>query len=253
MRFYSALRLGCIIGCAVVITTSATSCGPKARVIGEVKDNFGHPIANVEVSIPSTALKTRTDASGKYNLHCVAGKFSVAFAKDGYLGVSVSQDVAVETTIPLQAVTLYRLPATPGLWFYGDNHYVPLSAGKLIVSGADRRQFQWVYNMSYRVSGDFVKLPQQPQYRFLDNHKSRLALLKVGDNDIVAARAESWSGAGETKGSVIKDSWQQLAEGIGVREASLTPGRYAYVALHSSNYGYGPTRLGEPVFAFEVQ
>jgi hypothetical protein len=183
----------------------------------------------------------------------VAGKFSVAFNKNGYLSFTVPQDVAVETTVPLQTVTLYKLPATPGVWFLGAKDYVLLNSGRLIVSGADRRQFRWVYNMSYRVSADFVKLPQQSQYRFLDNHSSRLVLLKVGDNGIVASRAEAWSGEGQTKGMSIQDTWKKVAEGMGVREVSLAPGKYAYVALHSSNYGYGPTRLGEPVFAFEVQ
>ena len=238
---------------ATTITLLLASCGPKARIVGEVDDNFGRPLAGVEVSIPSTALKTTTNKKGEYTLAYVAGKFSVNFSKDGYIGTNVAQDVAVETTVPLQAVVLYKRPPTPGLWFFGSTDYVPLAPGRLVTSGGDRRHFAWVYNMSYQVTADFPKLPRGKQYKFFDNHPSHLVLLKVGDNGLVATRSESFNGFGQTRASVINDDWKQLADGVGVRQVSLTKGRYAYVATYDTNYGMGPRRFGDPVYAFEVQ
>jgi hypothetical protein len=54
-----------------------TSCGPKARIVGEVRDGFGNPLSDVEVSIPGTALKTTSNRRGEYSITYVPGRFTV--------------------------------------------------------------------------------------------------------------------------------------------------------------------------------
>ena len=107
--------------------------------------------------------------------------------------------------------------------------------------------------MTYQVSGGFTNIPAGSSQRFLDTDSAHLVLLRVGDNGLLATRSESWQGMGQTKSTVIAEKWNKVADGIGVRETSLQPGKYAYVGLTTANMGLGPTRLSDPVFPFEVQ
>jgi hypothetical protein len=103
----SGYRLqACLIGTAVTAMLILASCGPKARVVGEVRDGFGKPLRDVDVSIPTTAFKDRTGSDGKYAIPFAPGKFSLGFARSGYSSYSVNQEVSVETTVPLAMITL---------------------------------------------------------------------------------------------------------------------------------------------------
>jgi hypothetical protein len=245
----SGYRLqACLIGTAATAVLLLASCGPKARVVGEVRDGFGTPLRDVEVSIPTTAFKDRTGSNGKYAIPFAPGKFSLGFARSGYSSYSVNQEVSVETTVPLATITLYKHPPEKGIWLFGDNDYVAIRPGKLISAGGDRRNFAWTYQTTFRVSGDFTKVIQQKLFRFLDDSPEPLALLKVSDQGILATRAESWMGLGNTLGTRIKEDTKGVADDMMVREVSLGPGQYAYVRL-DQNSG----QLSEPVFPFDVQ
>ncbi|MGO9129968.1 MAG: carboxypeptidase-like regulatory domain-containing protein [Polyangia bacterium] len=237
-----------LIGCAGTVLLLLASCGPKARVVGEVRDGFGKPLPDVEVSIPTTAYKDRTGSNGKYAIPFAPGKFSLTFARAAYSNYSVNQEVSVETTVPLAAITLYKHPPEKGIWLFGDNDYVAIPPGKLISAGGDRRNFAWTYQTTFRVAGDFTRVMQQKVFRFLDDSPEPLALLKVSDQGILATRAESWMGLGNTLGTRIKEDIKGVADDMMVREVSLGPGQYAYVRL-DQNSG----RLSGPVFPFAVQ
>ena len=138
-----------------------TSCGPKARATGEVHDGFGKSLAGVEVSIPGTALKTTAGSNGQYSISYVPGKFSINYSKDGYTTFNLNQDVSVETTVPLQVVVLYKKASDKGVWLFGDSDYMSLKSAKVLTSGGDRRQFAWVYKMTYCVVGDFTPVARR--------------------------------------------------------------------------------------------
>lgn len=242
--------LACSAFCLIALTC-------KAQVTGVVQDGFRNPLGNVEVSITGTTLKTTTRGSGEYSLRYVPGKFAIHFAKEGYTDFTVNQDVSVETNVPLETVVLYKLPSEQGIWFFGPNDYIPLKTGRLNLIGGSREKFQWVYDMTYQVFGEYTRIPQAESYRFLDTSPAKLVLLKVGDNNVVATRRENFAGMGNTNAVAIKDNWKEIAtkEGvrIGVRQVSLQPARYVYVALRSRDaMGMGPEDLVSPVYLFEV-
>jgi hypothetical protein len=235
-------------------TLGLVSCGPKARIVGEVHDGFGKPLAGVAVSIPNTAFQTMSGSSGKYTLPFAPGKFSVAFAKADYSSYNLAQDVSVETTVPLALVTLYKRPQEQAIWLCGSSDYVQVRQGRLATSGADRKNFAWVYQMSYRVAGDFTKVPRQKAYQFMDNFPAPLALLKVSDQGVLATRSEGFMGMGDTRGTVIKEETKEVADGMTLREVLLEPGRYAYVKLDRDPVmGMNTGRIAAPVFPFEVR
>jgi hypothetical protein len=235
---------------APVIMLLLVSCSPKARLVGEVRDGFGKPLSDVEVSIPSTAFKSTTGSNGKYAVPFAPGKFSVSFVKNGYSSYSLSQEVSVETTVPLAMVTLYKRPPEQGVWFLGSDNYIQIRQGKLITTGGDRSHFAWAYQMTYRVGPDFTQLSTQNLYRFLDNSPEPLALFKLSEQGILATRAESFAGMGDTHGTVIKENNKVVADGMTLREAPIGPGRYAYVKV-SQEFFAG--RISAPVFPFEIR
>lgn len=207
------------------------SCGPKARIVGEIHDGFGNPLQGVEITIPGTALKSTTDARGQYDIAYVPGKFVVDFRKDQYTSVEMNEEVSVETKVPMQTVILYKRPPTQGLWFFGANDYVPLTPGHLSVTGNDRSRFAWVYQIAYRVTGTFTQVKPGKICQFLDTHSVHLVLVRVGDGGLFATRRESFSGMGGTAAAAIKDNSRKLNDGVALRETLLKPGRYAYVGV----------------------
>jgi hypothetical protein len=223
------------------------ACGPRARIVGEVHDGFGHPLRDVDVSIPTTTFKDTTGSSGKYSVAFAPGKFSVNFAKPGYSSFSLNQEVSVETKVPLEVVTLYKHPDSNGIWLLGSSDYEVIPAGKLVVSGADRKVFAWVYQMSYRVTGHFAQIPAQSVYQFIDSSPEPLMLMKVSDQGMLAKRAEGFMGIGNTTGTVVKETAKKVDSNMALREVSLEPGRYAYVRHDGSG------RFSDPVFPFEIQ
>ena len=238
----------------IIIVLALSSCGPRARIEGEVRDAFGKPLGDVDVSIPNTAFKSATGSNGKYMLPFAPGKFSLTFAKLGYSEYSIIHEVSVETAVPLAVVTLYKKPQENGIWFFGKTDYIPVPPGKLLTGGSDPRNFAWVYQMSYSVDGAFTAIAQQKLYQFMDNVPVPLALLKVGDKGVLAMRSETFGGIGGTQQTVIKEETKDIAKGMTLREVSLGPGRYAYVSLgRDPIMGMNTGRIAAPVFPFEIK
>ena len=99
----------------LVLTASCTS---KAEIKGTVKDYFGQPVENANVSIAGSAFKTVTDKNGHYQLEYVPGSFTVVFSKDGYSTYEMPLNLTEKTKFPAEEVTLIRLPDKPGVYLY---------------------------------------------------------------------------------------------------------------------------------------
>lgn len=118
-------------GFMVLLCVLLSGCGEKAIVHGTVKDNFGHPIAGVTVSIANSAFTASTDSSGDYEIAYVPGNFSVEFAKTGYAEIQVPLNISEKADYPMREVTLTKLPPSGGVFLQGTNNYVPLAVARV--------------------------------------------------------------------------------------------------------------------------
>jgi hypothetical protein len=53
------------VACTAAVAFFLVSCGPKARIVGEIHDGFGKPLSDVDVSIPNTAFKSASGSNGR--------------------------------------------------------------------------------------------------------------------------------------------------------------------------------------------
>jgi hypothetical protein len=215
-------------------------------VVGEVHDGFGKPLGDVEISMQTTAYKATTGSNGRYAVPFAPGKFTMSFQRLGYSTYSVTQEISVETTVPLATVTLYKRPPEQGVWFFGSSDYVQIRQGRLVTARGKPRDSGWLLQTNYQLGNDFTRLSQQKVYRFLDSSPAPLALFKVSAEGVLAARLERWFES-QIRGTRIKDETKRVEDGMTVREASLGQGRYAYVKVDPEG------RISDPVFPFEVQ
>jgi hypothetical protein len=242
---------------------SAMSCGPRAKVRGEVRDGFGSALGDVAVSVPGTQFRALTDADGHYEIPYAPGHFQLTFAREGYLARSLDFEVVTETTVPAEQVVLVKVPKEPGIYFWGSADYVQLGTGELTFNSVEHG-FSWdrpLYTETYRVSGQFVKLPAAAALRFVDSYPKPMRLFGVDSEGRILVRQKAWLST-KDDASLVAEKNEPLAEGILRREAELPPGRYAFAqagAIHGRGENGGPSfgaieghPVAEPLFIFEV-
>ena len=269
-----------LIPLAVMAVICITSCGPKAQLTGMVKDAFGTPIADVEVSIPTTSFKTLTSQDGKYHLQFAPGSFSVYFAKHGFSSKSVSQSVSVETSVPLQDVVLYERPPSAWIWLMQGRRYVKIAPGTFQVLNTrtgDSGGFSERVMATYMLSGQYTKV-QPGRIDFIDSEPScdcvgpslsegvrqwttstRLTLFRLSDNGVLGLHDTQYVISSpisiEMRGlTPIQDNVTPIGSGMVLRTAMLSPGRFAFVRMINAKPGatIGDLRPAYPAIIFEV-
>jgi len=107
------------------------SCSEQAALDGAVYDNFGQPAEGVDVVLKNSALATKTNSEGRYNLRYIPGSFNVSFNKSGFLGAERHFEIAKEAKFPVENISLVKVPPGPGVWAQIDNGYVAVSGCKI--------------------------------------------------------------------------------------------------------------------------
>ena len=254
--------VGVNLVCILTLAFGLFSCGKKARIVGEVLDGFGKPLKDVTVSIEGTTFKVTTDGNGKYSVAYVPGKINVLFSKDNYTSATLEFNIATESKLPAQTVTLHKIPSEQGIFLFGDSDYIPLKKGKLSLKSKKFPKAGWGGAMSennYIVIGEFVSIEKGTHLKFFDNDKNPLGLFKLTDDGVILVRTTFWLGT-KDKAQMIKDVYKKIGEHIGIREISLDKGKYAFVALGegigrigSGEHGIFGSPVREPVYIFEVK
>jgi hypothetical protein len=242
---------------SIVIIVSFIFClvfilvGCGAQIVGQVLDGFGAPLKDVAVSIEDTTFKTTTNSNGKYSIGYVPGKIKVVIAKEGYTSTNLSLDIANESTFPAKSVVLYKIPATQGIWFFGESDYIPLTRGKIAFS-SEKFPFSWNKPLSQETNiakGEFTSIEKSTTFKFLDNDKNNIELYKLTDDGLILSRTIFYT---ETKDNaqILKDKCNKIAEDVFVREISLEKGKYAFVR---SSLFFVTKVIGEPIYLFEIK
>jgi len=217
MRRVSGNILGTIA--LLVLVAGFTGC-KKAEVAGNVLDNFGKPLPGATVTVDKTTFTTTTDSNGSYSVGYVPGKVLVSISKPGYLSQNLDLDIATETRYPAQTLTLYKLPAARGIYYYGPSDYIRLPQGRTSLSNA------WPPGSgTWSVIGSFVAINGGTELTFLSTDQRDIKLYSVKPNGVFSVTNDRMS----TEETVYQDNVAHITPGIAVRKATLPPGKYAFV------------------------
>lgn len=141
----------------------------------------------------------------------------------------IEREIASGSKFPAETVTLWKNPAAPGVYLFGQSDYIPLA--KATISSTRKRQTLLYPQQRFSVEGTPVVAPS-PRLRFFVNVPDlRCGVVKTGSEGFV----------GEvTRGIVGQSGWATLARLVKtiqdipqqyVTEAALEPGRYAYLCF----------------------
>ncbi|MCK9212191.1 MAG: carboxypeptidase-like regulatory domain-containing protein [Ignavibacteriaceae bacterium] len=204
-----------------------TGCS-KPVIEGKVVDYYNHPISEVNVSVQGTQFNSITDAAGKYSIGYVPGKVQLKYVKTGYAGASKIFDIANESTFPAEQTQLMKLPSSEGVWFLGDNDYMIVSTGKLIMNETVFDSYTpWIKGLEINVSANPTVLPSRSSYKFLISSAEKILLVKLLNRDLAYKRSSD--GFYEKVNILRENSNEEISPSISVRTVSLGMGEYAYI------------------------
>ncbi len=116
-------------GAVLVLATALflAGCGERAAIRGEVRDNFGKPIAGAEVVLADGATSAVTDAAGAFVLEHAPGRFPVRITAPGYAVGAYDLTLRDRDERPPVEPVLQRLPPSEGLWLVAAEDYLPVN------------------------------------------------------------------------------------------------------------------------------
>ena len=273
-------KLFCLASCLLAGTVVLAGCGKQPRIEGRIIDGFGLPLPNAAVNISGTAFRATTDTNGNYSIEYAPGKVSLQASKPGYSTVNRTFDIATAITYPAEQMTLYKIPAGKGIFLFGDADYLPVARGSIAFSA---KTFElsindpnFYENMAdgprvariFMARGSFTPAKSNSKIRFLDNTGSSpasLMLVRLKSGDVILTRTIYGGGFERSDDAqIIKSLSTSTVQGLTIKEASLPPGRYAFVTLDSSisagfdsigsrHGGISLNPVAEPIYLFEVK
>ncbi|MFP4499997.1 MAG: carboxypeptidase-like regulatory domain-containing protein [Candidatus Hydrogenedentota bacterium] len=116
LRLNAALVLVCLMGFA---------CDRTALLSGSVRDFRGHALPGVAVTVRGQDVQTMTNGRGQYLLRCRPGRITLDFHKTGYTPGRYAVGEVSHFRNEAEAITLWPLPATRGVYLLQDFRYHP--------------------------------------------------------------------------------------------------------------------------------
>jgi hypothetical protein len=99
---------------------------------GTVRDYFGNPIEEVEVTVEhNNTFAALTDRNGEYSVHYGPGTFTVSYSKPGYTRQEVALCLPSEERFPMEDIIVCRVPKEKGVYWYNQDNLVPLKENKM--------------------------------------------------------------------------------------------------------------------------
>lgn len=245
-----------VVSLALVFLFGLAGCGKKAQITGTILDGFGTPLKEAIVSIEDSTFKTTTDDQGKYAIGYVPGKIKVVFSKVGYTSATLSLDIATESTFPAQPVTLYKIPATKGIWLFGKSDYSALPKGKVAYNKA-QFPFSWnkpLFEHTYKAEGQFAVIEKGTTLKFLDNDVIEQTLYKLTDDDIIIKKINYFVRENnQSHAKVVTERGHGITRDILVREVSVDKGKYAFASKGFFVSALDYREVADPIYLFEVK
>jgi hypothetical protein len=100
-----------VLSCCLVLSLSIFAligCGEQAQIVGEVVDESGNPLKNVDISVKGTKFSGKTDEQGKYAVEYIPGKIILLFSKPNHISTQLDFDISKKSLFNAQKVILYK-------------------------------------------------------------------------------------------------------------------------------------------------
>jgi TonB-linked SusC/RagA family outer membrane protein len=106
------VRLSAVIMALGLLIPLPIAAQQPTRVVGQVQDNGGKPLAGVQVFVIGTTVGTLTDGNGQFSLEVPARRDSLSFTYIGYRTAVRAVAAVVNVTLRVEAVSLEGLVVT---------------------------------------------------------------------------------------------------------------------------------------------
>lgn len=230
----------CSAHCPLLALVSAAvlaSCS-SPRVEGVVQSPSGGGIGDVTVAIEGSAFSTTTGGNGGYSLEYAPGSFTLSFRKPGYTSAELQLSLSEKTRFPAEPITLYPMPATPGVYYLLEDELVSLDQRPIIRTdqvGAMQSRHQ------FSVSTESLPMLRAGEIIFVDATNETMQLAAVNSDGLVYDVAYQFMTGRPIYQEYVEDATEEVGlEKLRLRRVNLAAGRYAWIQL-----GRGPIIASE--------
>lgn len=211
---------------------------------GRIIDGFGNPVplADIQTNSGGTKAKASTDFSGNYTINYSPGNINFSITASGYVPMKIPFMIEEITDLALDDITVWKIPPQGGLFVVGENDYIEINRAEYYSDSSSKEKRFYVKGKPKQITGLNLKI--------IDFQT---------DNPLVVGKTLYRVDRSDSIGSVIfypsqkyalnkiEDTYSRIADNVGLRSVSLSPGKYFYCTGEvtiRSRVGYG--------FYFEV-
>ena len=221
----------------ICITGYAAGVG---TINGRVIDGFGDSLDGVIIKVLNSKYETTSDSKGNYNISYRPGITKLSFSKTGYTDTVIAVNTSEITDMGVKPVNLWKYPTRGGMYIIKEKHYELINKSSFLAE-KEGGVLRFILN-------DEPTVINTHELAILDyEQKNPLVpgktLYKVYDDNVIGSL-----GASEFPLMTTDDRYIKVVNNIGLRIATLEPGRYFYYTGFMNNR----TRMGEGAY-FEIK
>ena len=213
---------------------------------GQVADGFENALKDIEIKIKGTKLATKTDENGQYQIRYNPGKVEISFKKKGYSTRKFIFNIRDVAEVPMQKISLWKIPETGGMFLVRINDYKKIEKGEFFSVRDDDSISFYIKEESTKIVCPSNSLELgKIKMMILDYSKESplvvgKTLYKVKDNNFIGSIIYKSGNWGIYH---IDDEYTKISNRLGLRYLILEPGKYFYcigeITLRSKiGYGY---------------
>ena len=229
----------CVLVFSFFICLTGYSAG-LGTISGRVINGFGDALDAVAIKVIDTDYESTSDSNGDYNISYRPGITKLSFSKSGYTRRVIAVNTSEVTDMGVKPVNLWKYPTKGGMYIIREKHYELINKSSFL---AER-----VGGILRFILNDEPTIINKRELAILDYEQKvplvpGKTLYKVYDDNLLGSL-----GASEFPLTTKDDRYIKITNNIGLRLATLEPGRYFYYTGFMNNR----TRMGEGAY-FEVK
>lgn len=238
-----------------IIISSIILCScEKKNITGNVIDNLGNYIENVNVSIKNTDFKTKTNKEGYFSLDYAPGEIDLVIEDSGYIGFEEHYVIYEKSKYPLGEINLVKIPENNGLFLILSNEYILLPKS-IMYSKEKEKGSGWstCLDISYFLDIDSIfniKSSNNFTLKFFDYSECALKLVKV-DSTLKAANFEIRMSSYKVITDYYDEEVKEITKDMIERTVTLKKGQ-VYAFLNIVDYKFDQ-KMSNVAYAFKIK
>lgn len=251
MKFLSTIMLA-------VLPLFFVACDKKLH--GTVLDNFGTPVSGVSIKIKDSGYSTESSGGGTFKMEYAAGKFEVAFEKEGFLNANRKLELSEKAKFDLGTVSMIKLPDTSAVFIksMADYHRIPLCNMK-VKDVVVPKGYTSVQVKVFSLNPDSVETIELSSLDSLEviNSLDRDVHLAKADEDGIVAMVMFFPGffenSSEIKGEKVEEKVSKLGSSLWSRKFLPKKDEVYVYFSYDTNYNTNRIIMSDDFFAFKVK